>query len=357
MLTNIPVILKRLSLLFLTIFIQIIAVIGVIEIVGQLLFSNPLGGDRRYLYTTQDAVQNFNEFWVYRANIEIHEVSVYESAIGTLFKGSECTYESDGLGFLDNQAADRSPYDILILGDSFAAGQAGCSWVGKLRALLPGKSIYNAGMEASGVAMWWRYWKYLAENGLRFNQTVFLFISDDFFRGNFQWPDAQLRCLHEITDCGTNYFYPLPAEDDLLAVTARRAGRETRSLKSRLAYFWERKLWLTYFLYQNAGNLLRKRSFSGRNQQEINYLNTEAFDNVTSNSSNMRLIRVPTKDETAFHSKNAETLRVDAFLARRNLSYDTCEIGYDGYGTFDGHPTREGYARLADCVAKLIGNR
>jgi hypothetical protein len=114
---------------------------------------------------------------------------------------------------------------------------------------------------------------------------------------------------------------------------------------------------VTYFLYENAGNLLRKRSFSNRNQQEINSLNTDAFDNITSNASNIRLIRVQTKDEVAFHSKNAETLRVDAFLASRNLSYDTCDIGYDGYGTFDGHPTREGYAKLANCVAKLLSKR
>ena len=109
------VIAKRFSLLFLTVFLQLIVAIGFVEILGQLFFSNPYPGDRRYLYTTPDAVRNHNEFWTYRANIEIHEVSVYESAIGTLFKGSDCTYESDRLGFLDNQAADRGPYDTLIL--------------------------------------------------------------------------------------------------------------------------------------------------------------------------------------------------------------------------------------------------
>jgi hypothetical protein len=354
MLTFMTFIRKRLSILFL-VFIQIIVVIGVVEIAGRFLFSNPYGGDRRYLYTAQAAVRNFNEFWVYRPNIEVREIAVYESAVSTFFKGSDCTYETDRLGFLDNPA-HSGPYDFLILGDSLAMGQNGCSWIGKLRALVPGKSIYNAGMEASGVAMWWRYWNYLTENDLRFDKTILLFISDDFFRGIFHWPDVQLRCLHEITDCSTNYFYPMPPDDDILAVTARRAGRETRSLKSQLGYLLERYLWVTYFLYQNTWHMLRKQSFSNRNYAEINTLNAEAFDNIVLHSgNNLHLIRVPTKDEAALHAKNSETLQVDAFLATRHLSYDTCEIGYDSYGTFDGHPTREGYVRLADCVAKLLG--
>jgi hypothetical protein len=42
-------------------------------------------------------------------------------------------------------------------------------------------------------------------------------------------------------------------------------------------------------------------------------------------------------------------------LAARGLTYDRCPIPYAEFFSYDAHPTAQGYARLADCVSRIIG--
>ena len=55
-------------------------------------------------------------------------------------------------------------------------------------------------------------------------------------------------------------------------------------------------------------------------------------------------------------SDNAATLVVERYLRDHKIDWAVCDIGYDGFLHRDGHPSREGYDRLARCISRIVGD-
>jgi hypothetical protein len=233
-----------------------------------------------------------------------------------------------------------------LLGDSFTAGKGGCSWVGKLRALVPDRSIYNAGLPGSGVENWAGTEDHLAREGRSFDHVLVIFISDDFFRKLGHVREHQLTCLHDAATCLRTEDYPVDQGLDLFAVTAARA--RPLGLRRQLVHFWQRYLWVSNFLAQQVQNLLVGEP------PKITPATIAAFDRIMASSKSVHLLQVTQKEEAALRADNAASIVVDRYLDSRGIPYDRCSLSPAEFLRYDGHPNAAGYAHLARCVAEIV---
>jgi len=317
------------------------------EALGQLYFGNPLYyREQRFTYDTPDAVLNIGPaLWTYRPDSEITESIVYKKPFGDYFVESSCTRRTDERGFLDNKNGTRD-YDILLLGDSFTAGSAGCGWTDELRQRLPGQTIYNAGLPGTGVPNWAAALDDLRAHGFRFRRVLLLFIADDFYRQAAIWSEGDLACLHDISHCTTeNYLYPLTPGIDLAKVSAER---NQSGLVGDIDLIWKRRLWVSHFLTSAVGAALIRRQLPIIDQAKA------ALDHILTAGPAVHLVHIWTKEEAAFGEDNARSTTVANYLGSRGLAVDRCELGYGEFYSYDAHPTREGYAHLAECAAMLV---
>ncbi len=331
---------------------QFLVGVAIAELLGRLYFANPsYYWEHRYLFVTPDALRNVDDVWLFKPESEITETGIYEDAFGRFFKEFECRYQTDEFGFFENPARAGKNYDILLLGDSFTAGEGGCSWIGLLRSLLPGISIYNAGVEGTGPETWWKFLQRLSERGLTFRYVIIIFIPDDFFRHAGVINERQLGCLHDIAKCHGDFYYPATAQSDLFEISAERARIGTNhGLKDEITFFWKRYLWVSHFFYAGLKSVLS----ADRPQPIIRESVGEALKHILDAEPSTKLVRVLQKDEIALKSTNALGFSVQNYLLRQGLAFAICDPKYDGYFVYEGHPNSTGYSRLAECVADIV---
>jgi hypothetical protein len=319
-----------------------------VEVLGQLNFENPFSfGEYRFAYVTPDPFVNLdNGAWVYNASKRIKETIVYKKPFGGYIAETACEYETDAFGLIDNDS-DRRQFDVLLLGNSFTAGSGGCPWTKELRQRLPQLTVYNAGLPGTGVENWAAVQRYLIDRGIHFSHALVIFISDDFFRPLANRSELDRACLQDIGRCVplANYYYPQFPGIDLTKVSA---ARNPNSLWTELNYFWKRTLWISYFLVQEIGN----RISAGR--VAIREETMTALDRILAAGNAVHLVKVTTKSEAGLRADSDRSRVVGRYLAGRNLTYDRCELGYSEFFSYDAHPTREGYAHLAACLARIV---
>jgi len=320
------------------------------ELAGQLWFNNPRHYfDARLAYVTPEAIRNVDKFWTYRPDSQITEILIYKEPFGDFSIKSSCDYTTDENGFLENPDRLRH-YDWLILGDSFVAGQAGCSWMSELRRLLPGKSIYNAALMGVGVEDWAAYLSYLEQRGYSFDRILVAFISVDFFRKAKSWPEVQIHCLREAALCQKRHFYyPISKGSDLIETSKHRTRL---SFLDEVELLWRRHFWVSNFLFETAA-----QSILGGPPPKISASTTAAFEKIRGSGHAVQFLRFPEKAEIAVGAQNAFSQLVDAFFRSQNLTYQHCNLRYEDFLDYDAHPSREGYARLAACVAEHLKPR
>jgi hypothetical protein len=343
---------KHLMACILMLLIIFVSLIGV-EILGRwYLAGNPFYFfDQRFIYTTPDAFRNLGNFWTYKPSSVIDEVGIYRTSLGNFFAEYECRYESDRMGFF-NRDSEHKNHDLLLLGDSFTSGSGGCSWTTMLEAKLPGYSIYNAALPGTGVANWSEIEQYLLAQGFTFRHVVMVFIVDDFWRPLRQKRELELDCLHEVARCTWQVFYPLDPTIDLVKTSERRAPHQ---LTKKIEYFWRRNFWVTHALYDNP-----LRSFTvllNPNSTVISVpdYSTNAMDRLIRMSDSLDLVHVPTKGEIVYQPEPPAMVAISRLLKSRNLRSSTCALTLDDFFDYDAHPTRQGYEKLSECVARVVG--
>lgn len=320
------------------------------EVVGQLYFGNPFPfSSFRFTYDTADSYRAIApDLWNYRPNSELVETIVYKRPFGSYFVESTCRFHVDELGFVDNENGRRD-YDILLLGDSFTAGSAGCAWTDELRRLLPGQSIYNAGIPGSGLANWAAAERYLLSRGFHFRHVFVLFIADDFARTPATAGAEQLACLHDFSHCTPrDYTYPLLPEIDPVKTSGLR---NSNGFGEELQYFAMRYLWVSSFLVDTTIRRLR----SGR--PPITDAAKTALDQILSAGMPVDLVKISTKNEAAFRADDARSVAVAEYLAARGLTFARCQLSYGDFFSYDAHPTAAGYRHLAACLTPIVESR
>ena len=112
----------------------------------------------RFLFVSPNAFSNHDDsFWTYRPDVTIREVGIYGAA--ALFSTKprmlveyDCRMRSNNLGLLQADDIQRGAVATVVMGDSFAVGQAGCPWFDRLQQRRPSDRLVNAALP--GIGFW-----------------------------------------------------------------------------------------------------------------------------------------------------------------------------------------------------------
>jgi hypothetical protein len=181
-------------------------------------------GDQRVSFISRGAFQNRAGYPAYRPDTEVREVAYYPDSNGTMTREYDCTYRSDQLGFLSNSIR-YAEAEILLLGDSNTQGQGGCAWLPRLEHDVRSR-VYSTAVFGHGVKHW-RNVLIDLEKMRTPPKVMITFITDDFFRTDWVFDDAQLACISGNGDCQGMYWHPL--SDNMAEQAAERYARRNPS--------------------------------------------------------------------------------------------------------------------------------
>jgi hypothetical protein len=247
-----------------------------------------------------------------------------------------------------------------IVGDSYAAGvEGGEPWIPVLRDRL-GLEIYNLGTGGAGIGLFGRALAALRHTAVP-TDIVIVALSDDFLRPVW-YPDLrgdEIRfCVEEETPeaCRqrTPIAYLVAGGWDPAMVAARAAELRQRRAAARPGGVLRRiarTSKLATALRRFAGLQLQRRAGSG-----LFTTNVAALRRIREEwkEARIQLVHVPDKMETRRARYDAD-LRgpVEAAGIEYTPLLGRCPWSTDLYHLQDNHPNREGYRRLAACVAAL----
>jgi len=197
--------------------------IGIVEAgyrVYQREFSLLSDWNRRIMFFDgPDSIfRNVGDIWTYVPNSDIFSRTIYfsESSYSTEYAYK---FKTNNFGLVQDTDLLPGVRSVLLLGDSFTEGQGAEPWFRKIAPQIE-RSNYqpiNGGLIGTGFPQWWSLEQFLSANEISPLKLIVIFISDDFRRGKWNFPDAQLDCLRNIDRClgSETLFFACPRHPNL----------------------------------------------------------------------------------------------------------------------------------------------
>jgi hypothetical protein len=247
---------------------------------------------------------------------------------------------------------------ILLLGDSFTEGQGAEPWFRQLAAKadsLP-YQIVNGGFFGTGFEQWGKLERYLSdEKRVQIRKLIVLFISDDYLRHSWNFSETFLRCLQLDSFCnsGDGDFNRRPSSAELSArVDEIRAFRKPRTSLQRLQQHARTLLPATYRVYDYLRTKFGWDQYTARQKSRLaiaNFMKAYGKDNVA-------FVHLPQKDEMNGPNEIGMEARQSIRDAGGELydGFKLCGLTAVDYYIHDGHPNKQGYGKIANCVGDVL---
>ena len=359
MIGKISAFIKNILIAIVSIFIGLV----LFEMVAGLIIGKEISNDqdrsRRYmLFGTSDntpAFRNQGKIFTYTPNINVHSTTYYEDGPG-LHKEYDYEFKTNNLGLVQKLNINLDQPSTLVLGDSFTEGQGATPWFYDLESKNSKPiQLINGGILGTGFAQWKILNDQLVESGIRINKVAVPFISDDYQRVIWNFPDRVLNCLGDIKTCkGDEGYYPNPQKDNEAFVNQLRQFRDAEYANKKAVK--EKRFFRQYFpsLHFIWGYIKSeyKLRYSNRNLPAIEAL-------IKQYGSNIIFIHIPTKEEvergnTPNSLGQAAREKIITSGGRLVDGFNACGLESKDYFINDPHPNSEGYKKIAVCVDKAI---
>ena len=333
-----------------------------IEFTGIFMFDTRYYWAYRYLFYSNDPIVNelnaSKEFWKYKPNSEIRFVAAYQNLFNINIE-YDCSFETNKFGFIDTGEIENRA-DYLVLGDSYTEGHGGCPWLTAETlyqdAYLSKYSILNGGLQGTGILQFEQVLEYF-EAELNIENLVIIAISNDFKRGNaFSWP-TDSEC-YKNGRCGRDdwwHYISIESSDEELLDVAR-----SRSMVSEIDFSDRLLRWsFVYYIFEEYKKIFlasNDESLENKNDDYAPYIkNFEALERINKKYPSLKIILVPQRDEVGFFGrKNRDSELVEKYLKVDKYNFHWCELTASDYMTLDGHPNKDGYIKLFNCLKNTI---
>ncbi len=349
----------------LVIVMSILLGLSLFEVMAGFIIGKELTNDhersRRYMFfgTTDGApaFRNQGNIFTYQPNATIRATTFYEN--GTSFhKEYDYEFKTNNLGLVQKLDVDKVRPSTLLLGDSFTEGQGATPWFYILEEGSSNKStqLINGGFLGTGFAQWKLLHDQLEASSIQINRVVVPFISDDYQRVVWNFPDRVLNCLGDIKKCqGDEGYFPQPKAIDTEAFLVDLKKFRDAEYSNKQAVK-ERRFFRKYFpsLHFIWGYIKKdfKVRFSNTNSTAIEFLIKKYGENVV-------FIHLPTQEELG----RGNTPNPVGQLARERIKnsggklvdgFKVCGLEPSDYFMNDPHPNPNGYKKISRCVDKAI---
>jgi hypothetical protein len=323
----------------------LLALIAVFEASAQIVLPDLMAswralafGGGRIEFISAGALENRAGYFAFRPSSTIRSVAYFPDKASGFTVEYDCTFASDSLGFLSNAVAYEAS-DVLLLGDSFAQGNGGCPWLPQLAAPIRSR-LYSAAVMGTGV----KHWRNIVadlERRKTPSKLLIVYITHDFYRSDWLFPESQLACLSHGATCRGQFWYPI--SEGMATLAAQRYALRT----PRLGTSGMSKL-LRYHL--TASFTLFEKLKKGAAGDSDTMLDSVAIMRELADRYPLKLIWVNEKSEVSGPSARTRKL----WQRLRGLDLTPCDIPADGFLERDGHPNAKGYAVLKACVERAV---
>jgi lysophospholipase L1-like esterase len=320
-----------------------------------MLFSEIKGGS---------VFKNIGSIFTYQPNKKIFSETYYYYAENKWIKEYQYEFLTNNYGLVQKKDIEPEKPSLLLIGDSYTEGQGASPWFETLNDNLGSKlQLINGGLLGTGFIQWDLLLEYFYSKSIRLDYMVVIFISDDYGRKVWNFPQASLACISDYSVCkGFENFYGIPPPQDVKSFLNKlhtfRIEHPTATEVGIKKYFNE-YLPASYALFQLF-------SENSKLSEDDNVSTIKKSDQVIKSlinkyQKNVLFIHLPQKDETKYNRINpyGELARSTIADQGGNLvdGFKACGLTNADYYPNDGHPNQQGYAKIEECIRKSINDR
>ena len=345
--------------------VSILIGLSLFEVMAGIIITKELTNDhersRRYMFFSATdgvpAFRNQGSIFTYSPNAIIRATTFYENG-ATFHKEYDYEFKTNNLGLVQKLDVDKVRPSILLLGDSFTEGQGATPWFYALEEGNNSKSmqLINGGLLGTGFAQWKLLHDQLEASSIQINRVVVPFISDDYQRVVWNFPDRVLSCLGDIEKCkGDEGYFPQSKAIDAEAflVDLKKFRYEEYSNKQAIK---EQRFFRKYFpnLHFIWGYL--KKDFKVR----LSNTNSTAIELLIKKyGKSIVFIHLPTQEELQYgnapnHLGQLAREKINSFGGKLIDGFNICGLESSDYLVNDPHPNPRGYKKISTCVDKAI---
>ncbi len=294
--------------------------------------------------------RNHDGIFNYFPHSEIRNVTVFMSK-DDFRTEYDYHFKTNNYGLVQDDDVAPERKSLLLLGDSFTEGQGAEPW---FRTISPeieklGYQPVNGGVLGTGFEQWLKLTQYLAAQDVQIRKLVVIFISDDFHRSIWNIQPDVLQCLLDPPLCSVenSYFYRLPPPEEMSSWISRirtaRGPLRTRSIFSVSAV-----LPASYSVY----NFLNQQISFARAEKQ----SRDAIEQLLRiyGPRNVAFLHLPEKEEID-HGPDDLGLRAQNAIQKAGGQlfdgFKLCQLTKADYYLHDEHPNKNGYRKIATCVA------
>ena len=203
----------------------------------------------------------------------------------------------------------------------------------------------------TGFAQWLLIHDYLVRNNMKIEKLIVIFISDDFRRDVWNFPDQVFRCLLDYRRCeGSEGFYQAPPEDSRIEFLEKvKKFRESKGISFSAKETLRRLLPATSeilyrFIRVKAAMLLPGEFYPG--SYPVKHF-------IEGYGKNVIFVHIPQKDELGRGPNEIGLLARKEIENQNGNFYDgfqKCGLDLSDYYPHDNHPNEKGYKKISECV-------
>jgi hypothetical protein len=312
------------------------------------------------LFGTKDglpAFRNQENIFTYSPNSTVRAIAFYEDG-AALHKEYDYVLTTNNFGLVQKRDINTNRPSTLLLGDSFTEGQGATPWFYSLEELNTANQtqIINGGLLGTGFAQWKILHDKLVASDIHIDKVVVLFISDDYQRVVWNFPNPVLDCLGDIKKCnGNEGYFPLPKKDEVEVFVNQLRGFRDKEYEGkqdiREQRFFRKHFPSLRFIWKYVKNDYKLR-FANSNSAAIEFLIKKYGNRIV-------FLHLPTNEEI----ERGNMPNYVGTLAREKIShlggglidgFKACGLETSDFFVNDPHPNPMGYKKISSCVKKAI---
>lgn len=358
---------RTVSANILTVVAALFVSVLIAEGISRLLPRGYYHWDYRYLFYSEGAVRNQNEYWTYRPNSWVRAIGAYNFVGGDAHIEYDTWFRTNNIGLVQSIDFTSGIDSVGVFGDSFTEGHGAFPWFYRLEKgvkeipMTQGWQLLNFGFQGIGVPNWGAILSD-SRDKFRIKKAVIVLIGDDWYRGKVVWDKHSLDCINSQAACYDNEtWYGINIGASWQEVL------ETTKKRSQLRHGQKWSVKAEGFLQKNSKLYKILDTFIKTNDPaHINFAraqlkqaeeNTMTMKNIITSlgQKNVSFVFVPKRDETergTYSALSKQALESIQEIGVHNIVH--CKLQKSDYMQWDGHPNQGGYDKLASCTMNAL---
>jgi hypothetical protein len=310
------------------------------------------------------AFRNIGNFYTYQPGAKIHNKAYY-FVNDRWVKEYDYFLPTNNFGLVQANDIQADVPSMLLLGDSYTEGQGAPPWFEhfkKSNSQTP-LQLVNGGLVGTGFQQWKLLHDYLTGERIKVEKLVVVYISGDYVRNVWNFPQRTLECLADYRLCeGGEDFYGMPPDDKVDWYLGKLRGyreahlfrKESEFKKAIHDLFPGTRLALRFVRESLKKSRITDSPEIPANQDAIRQF-IEAYKN------NVLFVHIPQKDEILDHAVSplGKMVRreIESFGGEYYDGQNLCGFTREDYFVNDGHPNEAGYAKVSACVTAAVSKK